>query len=98
MSQLSLTDVDSVSEAERDTLAPLPPPAWANQFTNNPYGPSYVPPPPPGGYNPMPYSTYATPANDTASYVSMPGNDGSVHSGSGEAHLYVYRSTYLHIR
>ena len=84
MSQLSLEDVDSVSEAERDTLAPLPPPAW-NNYT---YGPPYMPPPPPGGYiPPAPYGY----SNDTGSYVSLPiggeggnnGSAGSVHSGSG---------------
>ncbi|XP_052083410.1 segment polarity protein dishevelled homolog DVL-3-like isoform X4 [Mytilus californianus] len=49
LSALSLEDVDSVSEADRDTLAPLPPPAWNNQYpyTNNTYIPqniSYIPP------------------------------------------------------
>lgn len=41
--------MDSVSEADRDTLAPLPPPAWNNQYpySNNSYVPqniSYIPP------------------------------------------------------
>lgn len=85
MSSLTLEDIDSVSEAgmgERiDTVAPLHgPPAWASQYTN-PYGPSYLPPPPP------PPQNYAPPynfMNDTASYVSMPGNGAdSLHSGSG---------------
>ena len=64
------------------------PPAWASHFTANPYGPSsYLPPPPP----PPPHN-YAPPGgaaynfmNDSASYVSMPGNAAdSMHSGSGE--------------
>ncbi|XP_062621432.1 segment polarity protein dishevelled homolog DVL-3-like isoform X4 [Saccostrea cucullata] len=43
LSALSLEDVDSVSEADRDTLAPLPPPHWNNQY---PYSgnPMYLPP------------------------------------------------------
>lgn len=48
-SSLSLEDVDSVSEADRDTLAPLPPPTWNNQYpySSSSYLPqnlSYVPP------------------------------------------------------
>ena len=107
MSSLTIEDIDSVSEIDRDTLAPLP--AW-NQNHYNPYGPTYVPPPPapmpnyaplpnkpcyqqqagmpmpgqppqPGGQPGMPGY-----ANDNASYVSMPGANGSVlsyQSGSG---------------
>ncbi|XP_059167140.1 segment polarity protein dishevelled homolog DVL-3-like isoform X2 [Physella acuta] len=42
LASLNLEDVDSVSEADRDTLAPLPPPSWSNnQF---PYSSSsYLP-------------------------------------------------------
>nr|QEQ92646.1 dishevelled-related protein [Lymnaea stagnalis] len=42
LTSLNLEDVDSVSEADRDTLAPLPPPSWSsNQF---PYSSSsYLP-------------------------------------------------------
>ncbi len=49
MSSLTLEDIDSVSEVDRDTLAPLPPPSWNNIY-HNPYGPTpaYLPPPAPG--------------------------------------------------
>ncbi|CAH1773482.1 unnamed protein product [Owenia fusiformis] len=89
MSQLSLEDVDSVSEADRDTLAPLPPPAWNPQYS---YGPNFTtakPPAPPQ----VPIS-YAPPppnfTNDMTSCTSMSqtctehGNE-SVHSGSGSS-------------
>ncbi|GAB1602178.1 polarity dishevelled homolog DVL-3-like isoform X6 [Argonauta hians] len=60
-SSLSLEDVDSVSEADRDTLAPLPPPTWNNQYpySSSSYLPqnlSYVPP-------------YCYANTDTTSYV-----------------------------
>lgn len=60
-SSLSLEDVDSVSEADRDTLAPLPPPTWNNQYpySSSSYLPqnlSYVPP-------------YCYTNTDTTSYV-----------------------------
>lgn len=96
MSSLTLEDIDSVSEADhrdRDTLAPLPPPVWNNQYSTNPYGPSY-PPPPPMNYAapPMSMPPYTnTFANESASYVSMPGNATScvesAHSGSGKPGL-----------
>ena len=101
MSSLTLEDIDSVSEADhRDGLGPLappmaPPPAWNSQY-HNPYGPSqYMPPPPvpPPGYMP-PKPPYYAPNmpnnNDTASYVSMPGNHGSagsVHSSGESAYI-----------
>ncbi|KAJ8320484.1 hypothetical protein KUTeg_002071 [Tegillarca granosa] len=49
LTSLSLEDVDSVSEADRDTLAPLPPPHWNNQYpySNTSYLPQnlgYIPP------------------------------------------------------
>ncbi|KAK7496736.1 hypothetical protein BaRGS_00011945 [Batillaria attramentaria] len=49
LSAMSLEDVDSVSEADRDTLAPLPPPAWNNQYPYPsssflPHNVSYIPP------------------------------------------------------
>ncbi len=95
LSSLTLEDIDSVSEAERDrdTIAPLPPPAWSNQYSTNPYGPSYMPPPPPPvNMNYAPPAPYNFP-NDTASYVSMPhGGNGtiaeSVNSGSGKFSLF----------
>ena len=88
LSSLTLEDIDSVSEAERvrdrDTLGPLPPPAWTNQYSTNPYGPSYMPPPPPPVN--MNYPPPA-PFYDTASYVSVPmanNSAGSIQSGSGK--------------
>ncbi|KAL3861791.1 hypothetical protein ACJMK2_007812 [Sinanodonta woodiana] len=96
---LSLEDVDSVSEADRDTLAPLPPPQWNNQY---PYSSSsYLPH---LGYIP-PYSYTSTDSQsfvgsfvdgaDIRSNYSAAGGGGvgaggnnsagSVHSGSGSS-------------
>ncbi|XP_071109175.1 segment polarity protein dishevelled homolog DVL-3-like [Haliotis cracherodii] len=93
LTSLSLEDVDSVSEADRDTLAPLPPPAWNNQYPYSssnylPQNLSYIPP-------------YSYTSTDNTSYVGsfvdgMPpppvgavppggggnGSAGSVHSAS----------------
>ncbi|KAK2148813.1 hypothetical protein LSH36_481g02006 [Paralvinella palmiformis] len=69
---------------DRDTLGPLPPPAWTNQYSTNPYGPSYMPPPPPPVN--MNYPPPA-PFYDTASYVSVPmanNSAGSIQSGSAK--------------
>ncbi|XP_041378057.1 segment polarity protein dishevelled homolog DVL-3-like isoform X2 [Gigantopelta aegis] len=49
LTSLSLEDVDSVSEADRDTLAPLPPPTWNNQYPYSslnylPQHLNYIPP------------------------------------------------------
>ena len=44
LSALSLEDVDSVSEADRDTLAPLPPPHWNNQYPYSTNPSAYLPP------------------------------------------------------
>lgn len=95
-STLSLEDVDSVSEADRDTLAPLPPPQWNNQYPYSssnylPQNLSYVP-----SYN---YTStdaqsfvgsFVDGADSRVSGFSGPasvtgGNNsaGSVHSGSG---------------
>lgn len=75
LSALSLEDVDSVSEADRDTLAPLPPPHWNNQYpySSNPsYLPqnlSYIPP-------------YSYTSTDSQSYMgSFVDGDKSVVSG-----------------
>nr|AKJ32473.1 dishevelled [Pinctada fucata] len=75
LSALSLEDVDSVSEADRDTLAPLPPPQWNNQYpySNQSYLPqnlSYIPP-------------YSYTSNDSQSYMGslVDGGDKSVISG-----------------
>lgn len=67
--------MDSVSEADRDTLAPLPPPHWNNQY---PYGsnPGYLPPN--LSYIP-PYSYTST---DSQSYIgSFVDGDKSMVSG-----------------
>lgn len=82
LSSLTLEDIDSVSEAntKQDALGPLPPPAWTNTYNTNPYGPSYMPPPPMNYMAPYNY-------NDSASYVSVPGAGNgaeSMHSGSGK--------------
>lgn len=97
LTSLSLEDVDSVSEADRDTLAPLPPPSWNNQYpySSSSYLPqnlSYIPP----------YSyTSADNTSFVGSYVdgvppgmTIPGSAaaggngsaGSAHSASGELH------------
>lgn len=77
LSALSLEDVDSVSEADRDTLAPLPPPAWNNQYpySNNSYVPqniSYIPP-------------YSYTSTDSQSYMGsfIDGADKSSMIGAG---------------
>ncbi|XP_060080518.1 segment polarity protein dishevelled homolog DVL-3-like isoform X3 [Ylistrum balloti] len=77
LSTLSLEDVDSVSEADRDTLAPLPPPHWNNQYPygNTSYLPtnlSYIPP-------------YSYTSTDSQSYVGsfVDGMDKSVTGGGG---------------
>ena len=78
MSALNLDDVDSVSEADRDTLAPLPPPAWNNQYMA--YSNSNF-----SSYASMPYNYGGT---ETVSYGTLPprdGSGGSGHSGSGES-------------
>ena len=67
---------------EKDTVGPLPRPVWPNTFSSNPYGPSYMPPPP---LPPQNYAPTAPYLNDNGSYISVPGNGAeSVHSGSGE--------------
>lgn len=75
---LKLNDDDSVSEADRDTLGPLPPPTapspWGNQM---PYSGSYIPQN--AGFMPMPFNY----ANDNASTCKNFVREGSVHSGSG---------------
>ncbi|XP_067658537.1 segment polarity protein dishevelled homolog DVL-3-like isoform X1 [Haliotis asinina] len=110
LTSLSLEDVDSVSEADRDTLAPLPPPAWNNQYPYSssnylPQNLSYIPP-------------YSYTSTDNTSYVGsfvdgMPpppvgavppggggnGSAGSVHSASVAAKdCTCLVSTYNHLR
>lgn len=100
LASLNLDDVDSVSEADRDTLAPLPPPSWSNQF---PYSSSnYLP------QNLHYIPAYALNSGDNSSFVgsfvdvppgiptsaavsgvNIPGlgggSAGSVHSASGSS-------------
>ncbi|XP_067140548.1 segment polarity protein dishevelled homolog DVL-3 isoform X2 [Centruroides vittatus] len=75
MAALKLNE-DSVSEADRDTLGPLPPPTapppWGTQM---PYGGGYAPPA--TGFFPMPFNY----ANDTSNFKNFSIREGSVHSG-----------------
>lgn len=88
---MKLNEDDSVSEADRDTLGPLPPPSgsspWGNQL---PYSGSYIPPN--AGFMPLPFNY----VNDNNSSCKNFIREGSVHSGSGNmlylniSHLQVY--------
>lgn len=96
LSAMSLEDVDSVSEADRDTLAPLPPPAWNNQYpypssTFLPHNMSYIPP---HAYASADSNSYVGSFVDGATPLPAPpstaggggggnGSAGSVHSASG---------------
>lgn len=75
---MKLNEDDSVSEADRDTLGPLPPPSgsspWGNQL---PYSGSYIPPN--AGFMPLPFNY----TNDNNSSCKNFIREGSVHSGSG---------------
>ncbi|KAF8792422.1 segment polarity protein dishevelled homolog DVL-3-like isoform X1 [Argiope bruennichi] len=75
---LKINEDDSVSEADRDTLGPLPPPSgpspWGNQM---PYSGSYIPPN--TGFMPLPFNY----TNDNNSSCKNFVREGSVHSGSG---------------
>lgn len=88
MAALKLQDDDAVSEADRDTLAPLPPPTsgtpWGGQM---PYSGCYTPQV--TGYTPMPFNY-----NETASFASFV-RDGSVHSGSGIYLIIVVRVSFV---
>ncbi|XP_076451952.1 segment polarity protein dishevelled homolog DVL-3-like isoform X3 [Babylonia areolata] len=94
LSAMSLEDVDSVSEADRDTLAPLPPPAWNNQFpfpssSFLPHNMSYIPP---HAYASADSNSYVGSFVDAAPLPAPPsaagiggggnGSAGSVHSAS----------------
>lgn len=98
LSAMSLEDVDSVSEADRDTLAPLPPPAWNNQYpypssTFLPHNMSYIPP---HAYASADSNSYVGSFVDGATPLPAPpstaggggggnGSAGSVHSASGKS-------------
>jgi hypothetical protein len=86
VSALRLTD-DTTSEADRDTLAPLPlPTPWGSgpgatvAGAATPHIPYY-----PTGYAPMPYSYSSDPLGSAPvqSTTFTYGREGSVHSGSG---------------
>ena len=88
VASLRLSD-DTTSEADRDTLAPLPLPApspWvgmapsvAGSTASAPHIPYY-----PTGYAPMSYSYSSDPLGGTAAPSTFSyGREGSVHSGSG---------------
>ncbi|XP_070207218.1 segment polarity protein dishevelled homolog DVL-3-like isoform X2 [Littorina saxatilis] len=95
LSAMSLEDVDSVSEADRDTLAPLPPPAWNNQYPYPsssflPHNMSYIPP---HAYASADSNSYVGSFVDGATSLPAPpstaggggggnGSAGSVHSAS----------------
>ena len=81
--------MDSVSEADRDTLAPLPPPSWNSQF---PYGnPSYLPQNlsyiPPYSYTSTDSQSYIGSFVDGMDKSSVTGGNnsgGSINSASGK--------------
>ncbi|XP_025083627.1 segment polarity protein dishevelled homolog DVL-3-like isoform X2 [Pomacea canaliculata] len=93
LSAMSLEDVDSVSEADRDTLAPLPPPAWNNQYPYSsasflPHNLAYIPP---HAYTSADSNSYVGSFVDGATPLPAPpsvtggggnGSAGSVHSTS----------------
>ncbi|KAK3875515.1 hypothetical protein Pcinc_019613 [Petrolisthes cinctipes] len=74
---LKLGEDDTLSEADRDTLAPLPPPSGTSPWggPNMPYAGTYVPPA--TGYIPMPFNY----TNESYAF----NRDGSTNSGSGSS-------------
>lgn len=78
MASLKMNDDDSVSEVDRDTLGPLPPPStqptWSSSQVS--YSGSYIPP---TGFMPMPFGF----SKDMVNYGSFGREGGSMHSGSG---------------
>lgn len=93
VASLRLTD-DAASEADRDTLAPLPLPSapWGGgpgstggiSHSNPPHVPYY-----PTGYAPMPYSYSSDPLGGTTLPSTFSyGREGSVHSGSGKIRFF----------
>ncbi|GAB6031270.1 Segment polarity protein dishevelled DVL-3 [Chamberlinius hualienensis] len=75
---MKLHEDDSISDIDRDTLAPLPPPSSGSAWVGGqmPYSGCYTPQV--TGYAPMPFNY----TNETTSFTSF-GRDGSVHSSSG---------------
>ncbi|XP_066975082.1 segment polarity protein dishevelled homolog DVL-1-like isoform X6 [Macrobrachium rosenbergii] len=74
---LKLGEDDSLSEADRDTLAPLPPPSASSPWggPHMPYAGTYVPPA--TGYAPMPFNY----TNESYAF----NRDGSTNSGSAQS-------------
>ncbi|KAK7070976.1 Segment polarity protein dishevelled DVL-3 [Halocaridina rubra] len=74
---LKLGEDDTLSEADRDTLAPLPPPSASSPWggPHMPYAGTYVPPA--TGYAPMPFNY----TNESYAF----NRDGSTNSGSGSS-------------
>ncbi|XP_064610659.1 segment polarity protein dishevelled homolog DVL-3-like isoform X3 [Liolophura sinensis] len=77
LSALSLEDVDSVSEADRDTLAPLPPPSWNSYMPQNI---SYIPP---YSYTSTESTSYVDGFAPPGVGVPMGGGGGSIVGGGG---------------
>lgn len=76
LASLKLGEDDTLSEADRDTLAPLPPPSAASPWggPHMPYAGTYVPPA--TGYAPMPFNY----TNESYAF----NRDSSTNSGSGK--------------
>ncbi|XP_050719995.1 segment polarity protein dishevelled homolog DVL-3-like isoform X8 [Eriocheir sinensis] len=74
---LKLGEDDTLSEADRDTLAPLPPPSGTSPWggPHMPYAGTYVPPA--TGFTPMPFNY----TNESFAF----NRDGSTNSGSGSS-------------
>lgn len=77
LASLKLGEDDTLSEADRDTLAPLPPPSAASPWggPHMPYAGTYVPPA--TGYAPMPFNY----TNESYAF----NRDSSTNSGSGSS-------------
>lgn len=78
---LKLGEDDTLSEADRDTLAPLPPPSGTSPWggPHMPYAGTYVPPA--TGFTPMPFNY----TNESFAF----NRDGSTNSGSGNTWWFV---------
>ncbi|KAF0290810.1 Segment polarity protein dishevelled DVL-3 [Amphibalanus amphitrite] len=78
-SGMKLGDEDGLSEVDRDTLGPLPPPTSGTQWAGPhvPYSGTYVPPA--QGYAPMPFSY----TNEAGSFSQREGGSGSGGSSAG---------------
>ena len=72
---MKIGEDDTLSEADRDTLGPLPPPTATSPWGGHhmPYAGTYIPPA--TGYAPMPFNY----TNESYTF----NRDGSTNSGSG---------------